>query len=185
MAKEVILIVDMLRGFLEEGYPLYCGSWSRKIIPSVIKLLEEKKAAKRIYLCDNHAPDDPEFKMFPPHCVRGSQESQIVPELTPYPGRVIPKTTLSGFYLTDLERVLKELSPEKVTVVGVCTNICVLYAVADLRVRGYTVEVPRDCVATFDQEAHPFALSQIEKVFGVRVIESKPEVQKSKDLKVA
>lgn len=170
MVREVIIIVDMLRGFLEEGNPLYCGSPGREIIPAVIKLLEGKKGARRIYLCDNHAPDDPEFKMFAPHCIRGSREAQVIPELAPYPGTVVPKTTLSGFYRTDLEKVLQELAPEKVTVAGVCTNICILYTVADLRVRGYAVEVPRDCVATFDREAHPFALAQMEKVFGAKLV---------------
>ena len=32
MAKAV-LVIDMLRGFLEDGYPLYCGAKSRDIIP--------------------------------------------------------------------------------------------------------------------------------------------------------
>lgn len=171
MAREVILIIDMLRGFLEEEGALYCGPKSRNIIPAVLKLLAEKKEAERIYLCDNHAPDDPEFSMFAPHCVRGSKESQVIPELSAYPGIVIPKTTLSGFYLTELDNVLKRLKPDKVTVVGVCTNICVIYNVADLRVRGYPVEVPRDCVATFDtEEIHNFALSQMEKVFGAKLV---------------
>ena len=51
-------------------------------------------------------------------------------------------------------------------VVGNCTNICVLYTVADARFRDYAVEVPADCVATFDPEAHAFALKQMETVLG-------------------
>jgi nicotinamidase-related amidase len=65
---------------------------------------------------------------------------------------------------------LKELDPDKIIVAGDCTNICVLYTVADARYRDYTVEVPADCVATFDPEAHTFALRQMEEVLGARVI---------------
>ena len=32
---DVVLVVDMLRGFLEEGNNLYCGDDARGIIPSV------------------------------------------------------------------------------------------------------------------------------------------------------
>ena len=61
---KAILVVDMVRGFLEKGYPLYCGRKARSIIPNIQKLLERetKEGAKLFYLCDNHASDDPEFK---------------------------------------------------------------------------------------------------------------------------
>ncbi|MEA3253477.1 MAG: isochorismatase family protein, partial [Chloroflexota bacterium] len=69
-----ILVIDMLRGFLEEGYPLYCGARARSIIPNIQKLLQEEtnQGTKVFYLCDSHTPDDPEFKLFPPHCIEGS-----------------------------------------------------------------------------------------------------------------
>lgn len=34
-----ILVIDMLRGFLEPGNPLFCGEASRHIIPTVRRLL--------------------------------------------------------------------------------------------------------------------------------------------------
>ena len=37
-----VLVIDMLRGFLEEGHPLYCGDNARRIIPSVQALLERE-----------------------------------------------------------------------------------------------------------------------------------------------
>ena len=64
-----VLVADMLRGFLEEGYPLYCGPQARRIIPNIKQLLERElaKGSKVFFICDNHDPDDLEFKMFPPH----------------------------------------------------------------------------------------------------------------------
>jgi nicotinamidase/pyrazinamidase len=168
-----VIVVDMLRGFLEEGYPLYCGAESRKIIPNVQRLLKDMQAedAAIIYLADTHDPDDKEFQMFPPHCVRGTAESEVIPELRDYPGMVIPKRRYSGFFDTDLEAVLVEIQPEEVVVVGVCTDICVMHTVADLRNRDYPVVVYADCVASFDEEAHAFALKHMERVLGAKVVE--------------
>ncbi len=167
----VVLVVDMVRGFCEEGYPLYVGPTIREIIPRIQALLRRETAAgsRVIFLCDNHDPDDLEFQMFPPHCVRGSEETEVIPELREFADEVIPKRRFSAFYGTNLAQRLHELSPDKVIVVGDCTNICVLYTVADARDRDYPVEVPADCVATFDPDAHEFALQQMEKVLGARV----------------
>jgi len=168
----VVLVVDMLRGFCEEGYPLYVGEAIRQIIPKIRRLLEEEKAkgSHIIFLCDSHAPDDKEFEMFPPHCVRGTEEAEIIPELRQFAGEVIPKTRFSCFYDTNLDERLRELKPDKIIVVGVCTDICVMHTVADARNRDYSVEVPADCVATFDQEAHRYALRHMEKILGAKIV---------------
>jgi nicotinamidase-related amidase len=175
----VVLVVDMLRGFLEEGYPLYCGESARRIIPRVRRLVEEEKArgSRVIFVCDNHAPDDKEFEMFPPHCVRGSVEAEVIPELADLAEDILPKTRYSAFYGTALEQKLRELSPEKVIVCGVCTDICVLHTTADARNRDYPVEVRADCVASFDEEAHRFALQHMEKVLGAQVVAPAQERQ--------
>ena len=80
-ARRVIIVVDMLRGFLEPGYPLDCGEAARAIIPAVRREIEEEMArgATILWVADNHAPDDAEFAIFPPHCIRGSAESEISP----------------------------------------------------------------------------------------------------------
>ena len=168
----VVLVVDMVRGFCEEGRPLYVGE-SVQIIEPIRRLLAEERArgSSIIFLCDNHDPDDAEFQMFPPHCIRGSEEAEVIPELREFAQEVIPKTRFSGFYGTNLERRLRELKPDKVIVVGDCTDICVMHTVADARNRDYPVEVPADCVATFDLEAHRFALLHMEKILGAKVVE--------------
>lgn len=167
----VVIVTDMLRGFLEEGYPLYCGAKARNIILNVQKLLEQElsRGAKIFYICDHHDPDDPEFQMFPPHCIKGTVEAELIPELSRYPGEVIPKRRFSGFYDTPLEKKLKELRPETLVVCGVLTDICVCHTVADARNRDYQVEVPVDCVASSDEKAHLFALNHIEKTLGAKL----------------
>jgi len=166
-----VIVVDMLRCFMEPGHPLYVGDKAREIIPSVQKLLEKEHArgSKIYFICDNHDPDDLEFKMFPPHCIGGTPEAEVIPELARYPGEIIPKKRYSGFFNTDLEARLKELKPEKLIVCGVCTDICVMHTAADARNRDYLVEVPVDGVASPDEKAHQFALEHIDKVLGAKL----------------
>lgn len=172
----VVVVADMIRGFMEPGYPLYLGEKAREIIPNVRRRLEEekRKGSRLIFLADNHEPDDREFEMFPPHCVKGTVETEVIPELADLPDEIIPKTRYSAFYGTPLAERLRELAPDKVIMCGVCTDICVLHTTADARDRDYRVEVPADCVATFDEEAHRFALKHLEKVLGAEV-SNKPE----------
>ena len=115
--------------------------------------------------------------MFPPHCIRGSGEDEVVPELAPFAahGVVVRKSRYSGFYGTELDDVLRRLRPEVVEVVGVCTDICVMHTVADLRNRDYPVVVRRDMVETYDAPGHDgdevngFALSHMRDVLGARI----------------
>jgi len=166
-----VLVIDMLRGFLEEGHPLYCGDKARRIIPNIQRLLEQELAqgSSVFFMCDHHDPDDLEFKMFPPHCIEGTAEAEVIPELARYQGEVIPKRRYSAFFGTPLEEKLNRLKPEKVIICGVCTNICVMHTVADARNRDYEVEVPANCVASFDEAAHHFALEHMEKVLGAKL----------------
>ena len=170
MANAVI-VIDMTRGFFEKGHSLYCGDKARRIIPNVQRLLEQELArgSQILFLNDHHDPDDLEFKMFPPHCIEGTVETEIIPELAGFLGEVIPKKRFSAFYGTTLGERLGQLKPEKVIVCGVCTDICVCHTVADARDRDYEVEVPTDCVASFDEEAHRFALGHMEKVLGAKL----------------
>lgn len=174
----VVLVVDMLRGFLEpshdgEPHNLYCGDEARQIIPNVRRLLEAEhtRGAHTIFVADTHDPDDKEFDIFPPHCIRGTVENEVIPELRDLPGELLPKKRYSAFFDTALEQRLDELKPENVIVCGVCTDICVLHTAADARNRDYSVEVPADCVASFDPEAHRWALKHIQEVLGAKVVQ--------------
>ena len=170
----VVLVVDMVRGFLEPGHNLYCGDDARRIIPNVRRLLERetRSGAAVLFISDHHDPDDLEFQMFPVHCVKGTEEPRVIPELAHYvtASNVIPKNRYSGFFNTDLAQRLARLQPEKMIICGVCTDICVLHTTADARNRDYPVEVPADCVASFDPQAHHWALRHLQKILGASVV---------------
>ena len=168
----VVLVVDMLVGFLEEGHNLYCGDEARQIIPNVQRLIEDEQAGGSdvVFICDTHDPDDLEFKIFPVHCVRGTREAEVIPELAGYRGEVVRKRRYSAFFETDVAERLERMAPDKVIVCGVCTDICVMHTAADARNRDYDVEVPVDCVASFDRRAHEYALEHMAKILGARLV---------------
>lgn len=169
---DVVLVIDMQRGFLEEGNPLFCGEPARRIIPKVQELLDREvaKGSTVIFTADAHAPDDKEFQMWPAHCVKGTEEAEIIPELASYAGRRVDSARYSAFYGTDLEDQLEELRPDRIHVCGVCTDICVLHTVADARSRDYEVVVYSDCVATFDEQMHQFGLKHMGEILGAQII---------------
>jgi nicotinamidase-related amidase len=173
MATQTLIIVDMLNDFIHPDGALYCGKSAQEIVPVIARRLEQcRKAGDTvIYLQDSHTADDKEFEKFPPHCVAGTWGNRVIDALKPDDGeRIIAKTRYSGFYGTDLDRVLTQLRPNRVIVVGVCTSICVMDTVGDLVNRDYSVTVPANAVADFDREAHMFSLKRMEKIYGAQIV---------------
>ncbi len=168
-----LLVVDMIEDFVHEGGALYCGPSMAKIVPVIQRELAQAHGASEpvVYLTDNHMPADAEFQMFAPHAIAGTKGAEIVPELAPAKGDVvIPKRRYSGFFGTDLDITLRERGVDTIRLVGDCTNICVLYTAADARNLGYAVEVVRDGVTSFDDEAHRDALRELEKTLGAKIV---------------
>ena len=172
MANAVI-VVDMQKGFMTPEGTLYCGDDAREIIPRVRERVEEEHASGStiFFTQDSHVADDKEFEMFPPHCIEGTVEEEIIDELSRLAAgaEIVKKRRYSAFYNTDLADQLAALQPDKVVVMGDCTDICVLHTVSELRNRDYPVEVPADCVASFDAQQHEWALGHMEKILGATV----------------
>lgn len=169
---QALLVIDMLNDFVHEKGALFCGDASRLIITSIeARVLAFRRGdSPVIFVCDRHRRGDPEFEMFKPHCLEGSWGAEVCAELTPTAqDLIIPKRRYSAFFGTELELLLREFSVGRLTLTGVCTNICVLYTAADARMRNYEVIVPVECVASFDKEAHQFALEEMRKTLGVRL----------------
>ena len=83
--KGCLIIVDMVNGFVREG-ALHDEEIAR-VIPRQIELIKEAKAAgkARIFIKDTHDENATEFDRFEgQHCVRGTEEAEIVDELKPF-----------------------------------------------------------------------------------------------------
>jgi nicotinamidase/pyrazinamidase len=174
MAREALLIVDMLNDFVLEGSPLEVPE-TRRVLPNIRREIDSARREGRpvIYVCDTHAPDDREFSKFgwPAHAVKGEKGSEVVQELKPAPGdTVIEKTTYSGFYRTRLEETLQRLGVGGIRLTGCVTHICILFIAYEAVLRGYEVAVVGGGVAGLGEEDHNAAFRIMKNVLGVRII---------------
>ncbi|WP_456454512.1 cysteine hydrolase family protein [Methanopyrus sp.] len=168
-----LLIIDMIRDFVEEGAPLEVPK-ARQLVPRIARLADEfrERGGLVVHVWDEHYPDDPEFKVWGEHAVAGTEGAEPVEELKPKDGDlVVRKRKYSGFYGTSLDYDLRSRNVKEIYLTGVCTDICVLFTCADALMRGYRVYVVRDCVASLEEESHRFALNHMEKL-GAEVIDS-------------
>lgn len=163
-ASRVALVsVDVTNGFCYVGplaSPRVAG-----IVPPVValhRLAYDLGVRHFLFIYDAHDPAAPEFSSYPPHAVRGSDESAPVPELAALPFfasavTLIPKNSVDPAEGTALNAWL-DAHPDVDTflVVGDCTDICVYLLAMHLRTRANAanrlarVIVPADCVATYD-----------------------------------
>jgi len=172
LTKKALLVIDMLNDFIREKGKLYIGKRGEEIIlPIQRELISFREKDNPIfYICDCHRFDDKEFKLFPSHCVSGTKGAEIIEELKPaHNDFIIHKRRYSGFFQTDLDISLREKGISEIELVGVCTNICVLYTAASARMLDYKVTVLKDAVASFDDDAHNFALQQMKDILGVKI----------------
>ena len=120
----VVLVVDMVRGFLEPGHNLYCGDEARRIIEPVRELLRAGGGRRVGHpVCVRPPPARrPGVRMFPVHCVIGTAEPEVIPELAEWVGdahgNVIPKNRYSGFFNTDLAERLAAINPTRLSSAG-------------------------------------------------------------------
>jgi len=161
--KRLALIsVDVINGFCHRG-PL-ASPRVKGIIAPIVRVFERAHAAgvrHFILTQDTHEADAVEFGQYPPHCVRGTEESDAVPEFKalPFYGEMItfPKNSINSALNTGLEDWLQE-HPEVDTfiVVGDCTDLCTYQLAMFLRLRANAhqlrqrVILPVDCVDTYD-----------------------------------
>lgn len=164
----------MLNDFILEDGNLTNGQAGQDIVGfcrDKVKVYREA-GHKIVYVCDNHEEDDSEFHMFPKHCVANTDGAKIIDELEPELGdKIIFKRRYSSFFGTELDLYLRENKIDEISLIGVCTNICVLYTTADARNLAYDVNVYTKGVATFDQDAHEAALKEMGTTLGARLID--------------
>jgi nicotinamidase-related amidase len=162
-AKVAVLAVDVTAGFCQEG--ALASERVGRIVGPIVRLLEHAhRLGVRHFLLpqDTHSEDAVEFKSFPPHCVKGTDEPVTVPELQNLAFSdlyiMLEKDSISSNLETELGEWLDQ-RPEVTTflVTGDCTDFCVYQLAMYLRLRANArnlrdvrVIVPVDGVDTFD-----------------------------------
>ncbi len=161
--RTAALAVDLVRGFCTVG-PL-ASPRVQAIVPRVVALFDAlyDHGVRHFLLSqDAHTAESPEFDAFAPHCLKGSEESETVPELLARPFAkhftLFEKNSLSSTLGTGLIPWL-EAHPQVDTfiIVGDCTDLCIYEAAMALRLRANAfnrprvrVIVPADGVQTYD-----------------------------------
>ena len=160
--KDLLVVIDMVNGFVNFGN--LADPKINKITPTIIKLIEQsiQNKNKIIAFCDNHKQNDIEFETYPEHCLEGSPESELIPELKPYEKnmQIIKKPTTDGFNTDEFKSFIQNNKFENVIVCGCCTDICVqnfcnsLKNYFDKEKISSKISVVSDAVYTFDAPNH-------------------------------
>jgi nicotinamidase/pyrazinamidase len=178
--------VDVQADFMLPGGKLYVPG-AEKLLPNIRKLTDAARRGE-VFLVSHgcfHPANDPEFKQFPPHCLKGSPGADFVPEaLTDNYVRVendprlklpedfskcrqiiLEKQTLDIFESRHADALVERLGQASEFVVfGVVTEFCVSYAVKGLLKRKRRVAVVRDAIETLAPEVGNKTLAELQSL---------------------
>jgi nicotinamidase/pyrazinamidase len=176
--------VDVQRDFMLPGGNLYVPG-AEKLLPNIRRLTDAARCGKVFLVShgDFHAPNDPEFKIFPAHCVKGTPGSELVPEaltakvvrvpndrdadlpqdLSSYEQILLEKQTLNIFESRHADALVQRLAKDAEFVVfGVVTEYCVSFAAKGLLERGRSVALVTDAIETLKPEDGEKALAELQ-----------------------
>lgn len=171
--KTALVVVDVQNDFADPKGSLYVEG-GELTIPPINQLIERAKAAGAlvVYTQDWHPPETPHFADFggtwPPHCVRDTWGAELHPDLEVV-GPVVRKGTggedgYSGFTARDvttgenkqtaLEPTLRERGIEKVVVVGLAQDVCVMETALDATRLGFDTHVVLEATRPVYPDGH-------------------------------
>lgn len=160
--RDILVVVDMQNDFIDGALG------TREAEAIVPRVLEKLKAfpGPVIFTRDTHHGDylnTQEGRRLPvPHCIEGSEGWQIRAELEKY--RMLPAVDKPSFGSTELQAVLLRMNGEEpigsVTLVGLCTDICVISNALLIKAALPEVRVAVDaaCCAGVTGQSHLTAL---------------------------
>jgi nicotinamidase/pyrazinamidase len=176
--------VDAQADFMLPGGKLYVPG-AEKLLPNIRRLTDAARQG-RVFLVSHgcyHIPEDPEFAVFPPHCVKGTPGASLVSEaladrfitvpnepaaslpadLSSYQQILLEKQTLDIFESLHADELVERLGPDTEFVVfGVVTEYCVRFAAKGLLARGRRVSVVRDAIETLNSEDGKQAITELQ-----------------------
>ena len=172
--QKILIVVDMQNDFIDGALGT---SEALAILPKVQKKIESFDG-KIIFTRDTHTEDymnTAEGKNLPvPHCIKDTAGWQIADSLLPYAKNalIIDKPTFGSIALAEyLTKENAENPIEEITLVGLCTDICVISNA--MLTKATLPEVPlfvdASCCAGVTPESHERALAAMQ-VCQIRVV---------------
>lgn len=178
--QTALIIVDMQNDFVKEGGTLVVPA-ATATIPNLARLLAAARAAgvHVAYTQDTHFENDPEYKIWPPHCKQGTWGWEIIEELAPQTGDLIcQKSRYDGFYGTWLEHHLAKVwGVTHLVIVGTVSSICVLHTAASAGLRWYNVVVPADGTSALTEFDQALTLRQVSWLYTGMVTRSVDDIR--------
>lgn len=173
--ETAIIIVDMQNDFVKQGGNLVVPA-AKETIKNIQNLLikARNEGTKIIYTQDTQIENDPEFEVWPKHCVKGTSGWEIIDELKPRSGDLIcQKNRYDGFYGTWLDHFLGHIWKIKhLVIVGTVSNICVLHTAASAGLRWYHVVMPADGISALNEFDQALTLRQVSSLYSGEVLKS-------------
>ena len=170
--QDILIVVDMQNDFIDGALG------TAEAVAIVPKVAEKVKGFKGtvIFTRDTHGESymqTQEGRNLPvPHCIKGSQGWEVCPALEPLrTGLTIDKPTFGS---AELGRLILELNAKEpvgsITLVGLCTDICVISnaMIAKAFLPEVPVTVDAACCAGVTPESHRNALNAM-KMCQVRI----------------
>jgi nicotinamidase/pyrazinamidase len=151
--KTVFFDVDTQLDFLFPAGALYVPG-AEKIAPALAELTKfaAENEIQIVSTLDSHTEDDPEFKIWKPHCVIGTQGHQKYSRTITQKQILVPKHTIDVFESERLREVIGELQAEHYVVYGLATDYCVRTAAFGLLKYQARVEVVTDAIKGINSE---------------------------------
>lgn len=160
--KRLVVVIDMVEGFVNFGN--LSDPNINRIVPNVVSIIKTALANGDwvVAFKDTHEKNDIEFEEYPVHCVRGTAECNLVPELLPYESKmqIIEKPTTNGFVTPEFQNLIHSNTFNEICVCGCCTDICVSNFLESLHEyladsnKKTKIVVFADAVDTFGGEGH-------------------------------
>lgn len=193
----VLWAVDTQADFMFPGGKLYVPG-AEKLLPNIQKLTDTAREG-RVFMVSHgcyHSENDPEFRVFPPHCIQGTPGSDFVAhamtekvarvpndpastlpqDLSSYQQVLLEKQTLDVFETRHAASLLRLLPQEAEFIVfGVVTEYCVRFAAKGLLERGRRVSVVEDAIETLDLALGRKTIAELQ-VLGARIISTQQAV---------
>ena len=177
--KTALIIVDMQNDFVKEGGSLVVPA-AAETVPNIQRLLEaaRESGVHIAFTQDTALEEDPEFEIWPAHCVQGSWGWEIITELAPRPDELIcVKNRYDAFYDSWLDHFLTRIwGVEHVVIVGTVANICVLHTAASAGLRWFDIVVPADGISALNDFDQALTLRQVAGLYAGAVVKSVDDI---------
>ena len=165
MEKPVLIVIDMLRDFLESWEPARKAQ-KESLVNSINELVAILRNSSRpvIWVRQEFEPDlrdaFPEMRAKGIRVViKGTPGCEILPELAVAASDVvIVKKRYSAFYGTHLDETLARFRPDAIILAGINTHACIRTTAIDAYQRDCPVILAADCIDSYDREHHEISL---------------------------